>query len=51
MTVNEAFKSENYKEGCSAKKPTFINRGMLNNLVRDLTVTNNKPEILGSRLK
>ena len=50
-TGSEACESEEDTEGCITKKPTLINQSMLNDLVRDLTLTKDKAEILGSRLK
>ena len=45
---SEEFSSEHE---CSTKKPTLIIQSMLNDLVPDLTSTNDKANMLGSRLK
>ena len=50
-TSSEACESEEDTEGCNTKKSTLINQSMLNALVRDLTLTKDKAEILGPRLK
>ena len=50
-TGSEACENKEGTEGCSIKKPILINESMLNDLVRDLTLTKDKAEILASCLK